>query len=69
MSRNGYFCDSVGLYTLVNVFIVVVILYVTPLLIHLLLSRRGSFWMCLLDLLEYADEHINCRCVFMSFEY
>ena len=38
MSIIGYFCDFVGLYALVNVFAVVVILHVTPLLIHLLLS-------------------------------
>ena len=38
MSIIGYFCDFMGLYTLVNVFFVVVILYVSPLLIHLLLS-------------------------------
>ena len=33
MSIIGYFCGFVGLYTLVNVFIVVVILYVTHVLL------------------------------------
>ena len=49
---DDYLCDFVGLYILGNVFIVVIILYVTPLLIHLLLSNTRK-------LLDVSSRHFG----------